>query len=174
MNDRLFRSVSLVRHFQHHQVIFGGHEYKITVISSDELNLLVNCGKCMCQHSESLLDFHLSLFFVVGDVIEEIHISFHGNAKHRMVDLIHFRAGKELILYGTWMFGLLCFLIFALLGDYFSIKDDIPFTFLTVLGSGIAYCSEGRGFKLLVFHRSSELLLYCLAHRFYQPWASIL
>ena len=123
----------------------------------------------MRQHSKSLLDLHLCLFFIIGDVVEEIDISLHGNAKHRVVDFVHFRAWKELVLNRTWMLCLLCFLIFALLADYFLIKNDVPFVFLTGLGSGIAYCSEGSGFKLLVFHRSSELLLYCLAHKFYQP-----
>ena len=115
----------------------------------------------MCQHSKSLLDLHFRLFFVVGDVIEEIDISFHGDTKHRVVDFIHFRAWKELILHGAWMLSLLCFLIFALLDRYFSIKDDIPFVFLTVLGSGIAYCSEGRGFKeelIIKNFRKSQIL----------------
>lgn len=44
MIDGIFRPISLVHNFQHYQIIPGGHEYKITVISSDKLNLLVNCG----------------------------------------------------------------------------------------------------------------------------------
>lgn len=44
MSDSLFGPIPLVHHFQNNQIILGGHEYKITVISSDKLNLLVNCG----------------------------------------------------------------------------------------------------------------------------------
>lgn len=44
MSDRLFGPIPLVNHLQNHQIILGGHEYKITVISSDKLNLLVNSG----------------------------------------------------------------------------------------------------------------------------------
>lgn len=89
--------VLAVHDLQHSEAVAALHKNQVAAVASHLLDGLVTAQR-VADHPEYLLHLLLRLLLLVGHQIEQVHVTLHRNAEHRVVDLVHLGAWQHHLL----------------------------------------------------------------------------